>query len=146
MTNLIQDIKKEFPEFWDLPITDGSNNYYQKTTFDSTNLSLILEHLIDIQGSNSLLIVFPNDPTIGPMSLIEGLFCLLKRDFLSENSQVMSDINIGDSVALISGKSIIPGIYLGIEKGSDGISRHLVKEDRKTKDSPVTHGIPIKLQ
>ena len=115
MTNLIQDIKKEFPEFWDLPISMGGVSY-GKTQFDKTNISLILEHLIG-NSDNFLLVVYPHDPTIIPISFIEGLISLLKRDVLAEDSEVLSGIEIGDSVVVISGRTIVPGIYLGIEKG-----------------------------
>lgn len=143
MSNLIQDVTKEFPEFWDLPISMGGVSY-GKTQFDKTNISLVLEHLIG-NSDNFLLIVYPHDPTITPVSFIEGLISLLKRDVLAEDSEVLSGIEIGDSVVVISGRTIVPGIYLGIEKGSDGITRHQVREDVKAS-SPVTHGIPISRQ
>src|SRR5574341_1840640 len=118
MTNLVQDVRKEFPEFWDLPISFGSADY-NKTEFDRVNISLILEHLIG-SNDNFLLIVNPTDPTIAPISFIEGLLSLLKRDLLSEDSKVLTGIKVGDTVAVTSGRTFRPGIYLGIEKGSDG--------------------------
>ncbi len=143
MTNLVQDVRKEFPEFWELPISI-CNTDYGKTEFDRINVSLILEHLIG-STDNFLLIVNPVDPTIAPISFIEGLLSLLKRDLLAEDPEVLSGIKIGDTVALINGRTTVPGIYLGIEKGSDGITRHIVREDVKS-DSPVTHGIPLRFQ
>ena len=143
MTNLLQDVRKEFPEFWKLPISISGTDY-SKTKFDRINVSLILEHLIG-STDNFLLIVNPIDPTIATISFIEGLISLLKRDLLAEDPEVLSGIKVGDAVALIDDRTTVPGIYLGIEKGRDGITRHIVREDIKTS-SPVTHGIPLKLQ
>lgn len=143
MTNLIKDVQKEFPEFWDLEISINGVAY-NKTYFDLVNVSLVLEHLI---GNNSQLleIVLPHDPTITIVSFIETLLSLLKMDVIDGDSEVLSKIKPGDKVAIIDERNVIPGIYIGIKKGSDGLERFYVKEDVKA-EFPITRGIPFNLK
>ena len=141
MANLVKDIKKEFREFWELPIS-CNGELYKKIGFDSKNISLIFECLTGEQYQ-FLSIVYPDDPSVPFMSIIEGLLSLLKSDFLLGSSEVLVGINPGDSVVLINERITKPGIYLGKKEDSDGVTRFYVMEDIKTKDAPVTHGITL---
>ncbi len=64
MASLIDDVRRDFKEFWELPIAQGETPYH-KTSYDSVNASLILERLADTSDKDDLALVCPDDPTTG---------------------------------------------------------------------------------
>src|SRR5690606_25083666 len=85
---LIDDVTKDFKEFWELPIQQSGVTYH-KTAYDSVNASLIFERLAGDSNKDDLALVCPDDPTTTLLIIIESLLSLLKYDMLNGTSQVL---------------------------------------------------------
>lgn len=128
MTGPINDVQREFREFWELSI-DQDGKFYSKSTYDSVNSSLIFERLAETSSKDDLALVCPDDPTNTLLIIIESLLALLKYDMLTNTSEVLSTIKEGDTVALIGAtRKIAPGIYTGTEE-IKGKMYHRVRTD-----------------
>lgn len=135
-SGLIDDVTKDFKEFWDLPIKQGGITY-AKSTYDKVNASLIFERLAEETGKDDLALVCPDDPTTTLLVIIESLISLLKYDMLNSSSEVLSTIKPGDRVGLVRDRKMLPGVYLGTEV-VDGRELYCVKaEDGVTYKNPL---------
>lgn len=137
-SGLIDDVTKDFKEFWDLPIKQG-DAVYTKSAYDKVNASLIFERLAEETGKDDLALVCPDDPTTTLLIIIESLLSLLKYDMLNSSSQVLSTIKLGDPVGLMYKRKMLPGIYTGVNE-INGRTMHGVK----TEDG-VTTWLPLDL-
>lgn len=128
MTNLIQNVKEDFKEFWDLPIIQNGV-IYRKTAYDSVHTSLLLERLSESGKDDDLVIVSPDDPTFTLLIIIESLLSLLKYDMLNSNPQILLDVKEGDPVALMQNatRKMLPGTYMGTERNNGIIKFYCVK-------------------
>lgn len=126
-SGLIDDVAKDFKEFWELPIQQSGVKYH-KSTYDSVNASLIFERLAGDSDKDDLALVCPDDPTTTLLVIIESLTSLLKYDILNSTSQVLSTIKPGDPVGLMQNRKMLPGIYMGVEE-VNGRNLHCVKTD-----------------
>jgi DNA-binding NarL/FixJ family response regulator len=131
-SGLIDDVTKDFKEFWELPIKQSGVEYH-KSSYDSVNASLIFDRLVEDSEKDDLALVCPEDPTTTLLVIIESLTSLLKYDMLSSTSQVLSTIKPNDPVGLMQNRKMLPGIYMGIEE-VHGCNLHCVK----TEDGMIT--------
>lgn len=137
MTNLIEDVTRDFREFWELPVMQSRRHSYRKTTFDKINASLLFERLAESGEKDDLAIVMPDDPTVPLLVIIEGLLSLLKYDLLMSSSQVLAGLNPGDQVGLIDQQTrkVVPGIFRGTEDS-------FYRVETVEKSAVITNKIP----
>ncbi len=117
MSKVIEDVKTEFPGFWNLAITKAGVKY-EKTFFDEVNASLLFERLAESGSSDDLALVLPSDPTVTPLIIIESLLCLLKLDSLQQPADFFDNLKNGDNVFVLpfsGGRTMKPGIFGGVE-------------------------------
>lgn len=135
-SGLIDDVTKDFKEFWELPIQQSGVTYH-KSAYDSVNASLIFERLAGDSDKDDLALVCPDDPTTTLLVIIESLISLLKYDMLNSSSEVLSTLNPGDPVGLVRDRKMLPGVYLGTEVVA-GRELYCVKaEDGVTYKNPL---------
>jgi len=89
---------------------------YRKTRFDEINAQLISWQLAaDDNNYDDLALVIPEDPTALLTLIIESLLALLQYDVANGSNTALRDIKPGDSVGLIQGRLMFPGIFEGTE-------------------------------
>lgn len=152
MSIVIDDIRTDFREFWNLPIVKGGVNY-KKSYFDELNASLLFERLAESSTSDDLAIVLPQDSTTLPLVIIESLLSLFKYDLMSSSGS-LDNLEPEESVGLMRDRTMTPGIYKGTEY-RDGkkfyrvwdISEKghvLIPEERKWRIQPYNTEISAK--
>lgn len=143
MSSLIQDVKKDFPEFWDLKISISGSTYL-KTEFDSIHAKLLFERLTETSNTDDLVLVAPDDPTLTILILIEALVSLLKYDILEGSAHHLNDLEIGAPVVYVKDdRSTELGTYFGMTE-YNGVLYHRVKHSLVRKgEMPCTHYVPV---
>lgn len=147
MIEIINKIKKEFAEYWDLGIS-GESEGYRKTTFDALSAMLILDHLLDPDSPRrGLAIVMPENEAVTPLTIVQSLLAVFMHDVLVSEKDSLKYLKKGDQVILINKEQskTQKGLFECVEERNGrkyyAIQikdvRYLIPEDRKSRIRPL---------